>query len=242
MVHPRKSIHRSTGKQRSNRLQFILKPLQNHTLLVWSILAVLAIGIGYEALSILLNPGEIEPEEAIAEVTEEAEPIEEIEEPEVNSTVSWLWLGAIALGSGGLFVLWKSLQNPNAHKRASLNRRQRRGTPLLLEKPQPLRVQVSQRQPITPSSPDQFTPQTAPLEPQNPAEVIPSAELTSPPNQPQKPVTFDVNPTAKPFQHSSLQVPNFPKLTPDIPQGSTPKVVRKTPPQEYPDRNIRKSS
>ncbi|MDB9515725.1 hypothetical protein PN466_01965 [Roseofilum reptotaenium CS-1145] len=240
MVHPRKSIHRSTGKQRSNRLQFILKPIQNHTLLVWSILAVLVIGIGYEALSILLNPGDIEPEEAIAEVTEEAESIEAIEEPGVNSTIPWPWLGAIALGSGGLFVLWKSLQNPNAHKRASLNRRQRRGTPLLLEKPKPLRVQVSQRQPITSFSPDQFTPQTASLEPQNPPEVI--SELTSLPNPPQKPVTFDVNPTAKSFQHSSLQVPNFPKLTPDIPQGSAPKAVRKTPPQEYPDQNIRKSS
>ncbi|MDJ1172429.1 hypothetical protein PMG71_23650 [Roseofilum sp. BLCC_M154] len=234
MVHQRKSIHRSTGKQQSNRLKFILEPIQKHTLLVWSILALLVIGIGYEALSILLNPGEIEPEEAIAEVQEGGETLEAADD---NFTLPWLWLGAIALASGGIFLLWKTLQNPTAHKRAALNRRQRRGTSLLSEKPQPLLV--PQRQPIAPFSPENFSlSQEATVE----AQTKPPEATPQPLVQPQKPFSFDLNRTAQPAQNPSLQVPNFPKLTPDIPQGSTPKTVRKNPPQEYQDQEIRKSS
>lgn len=233
MVRQPKSIHRSTGKQQSNRLKFILEPIQNHTLLVWSVLALLVIGIGYEALSILINPGEIEPEEAIVQVQEGGEVLEAADD---NFTLPWLWLGAIALASGGIFLLWKTIQNPTAHKRAALNRRQRRGTSLLSEKPQPLRV--PQRQPIAPFSPENFSASKAIVEPQTkPPEAIPQPLV-----QPQKPFSFDLNRTAQPAQNPSLQVPNFPKLTPEIPQGSAPKPARKKPPQEYQDQEIRKSS
>lgn len=234
MVHPRKPIHRSTEKQPSNRLSLILEPIQKHTLWVWSIFALVAIAISYEALSVLLNPEAVESEAAIAEVREDPEPLEMREETDPNFTLPWLWLGAIALGSGGLFLLWKSLQNPSAHKRAALNRRQRRGTVLLTEKPQPLRV--PQRQPRANFSPEHITPK--PLE-----APEPSPELTSPPPAPpQKSFNFEVNRNPKPVQHQSLQVPNFPKLTPDIPQGSTAKPVRKTPPQDRQEQKIRKSS
>ncbi|MDJ1176628.1 hypothetical protein [Roseofilum capinflatum] len=250
MVHPRKPIHRSTGKQRLNRLQFILEPIQRHTLLVWSVLALVAIGIGYEALSVLLNPEAVEnpevvePEQAIAEITEEEPTLETKEQPKVNITVPWLWLGAIALGVGGSFLLWKTLQNPTAHKRAALNRRQRRGTPLLLEKPQPLRVPKRQpHQPITPFSPEQVTPEPTSPAPQPLEASASSPDLTPPtPAQPQKSFNFEVNRNPKPVQNSSLQVPNFPKLTPDIPQGSAPKTGRKKPPQDRQEQDIRKSS
>lgn len=233
MVHQPKSIHRSTGKQQSNRLKFILEPIQNHTLLVWSVLALLVIGIGYEALSILINPGEIEPEEAIVEIEEGGETLEGADD---NFTLPWLWLGAIALASGGIFLLWKTLQNPTAHKRAALNRRQRRGASLLSEKPQPLRV--PQRQPIAPFSLENFSASRATVEAHKKIPEVTPQPLV----QPQKPFSFDLNRTAKPVQNPSLQVPNFPKLTPDIPQGSVPKPVRKKPPQEYQDQEIRKSS
>jgi len=242
MVHPRKSMHRSTGKQRSNRLKLILEPIKRHTLLVWAIFALLAIGIGYEALSVLLNPEAVEQQEAIAEVTEEGHTLETTEETEHNINIPWLWLGAIILASSGLLILWKTLQNPTARKRAALNRRRhRRQTPLLSEKPQPLRV--PQRQPITPLSPDHVIPKPTSAAPQSLEESASSPDLTpSTPAQPQKFFNFEVNRTPKPVQNSSLQVPNFPKLTPDIPQGSAQKPVRKTHPQDHQEQDIRKSS
>ncbi|MDJ1182531.1 hypothetical protein [Roseofilum casamattae] len=263
MVRKPKPAHRSTNKKNSGRLNFIFKSMRDRTLLVWSIFALVSITIGYQALSVLMSPGEIEPEntaedrEAIAQVEVSDEPptfpSEQVGDGvEREIAIPWLWMGAIALGVGSTMVLWRWLQSPNSHKRAALKRRRRQGS-ILSSRPAPFRVPkrdlpMGSQQKVAPSQPvaevteiPEITPQPLPSpEPPLPArtEAIANAYHSDP-----RPFNFEVSRTEQPPSPSTLQVPNFPKLAPQTALPPPMKPVRKDRKEDdLDDRDLRISS
>ena len=247
MVRKPKPAHRSTGKTTSNRLNFIVQSVRDRTLLVWSIFALLSITIGYQALSVLMNPGEIEPDNttedrgAIARVETSTSPpnppsAQVGNQDEKEMVIPWLWMGAIALGLGSTVLLWRWLQSPNSHKQAALKRRRRQGS-ILSSRPEPFRVPKrdlpvgSQPRPTQPkpiaaeTETPELTPQPLPSpEPPLPAtsETVAEADHSAP-----RPFNFEVRRTEQPPSPSTLQVPNFPKLSPQPAPPPPIKPVRK---------------
>ncbi len=225
MVHPPiqvrrrvKPASRPTPKPSSNRLQAILTLIQKYPLWVWAVATLMSLSLAHTTLDILLSPGKIEPETPAPLVeTPTQSPLTN------HPTVARLALGAISLTT--FYLVWRTLQNPEAHKRAAQKRRQRRA-PHFSTAPLPP-FKVPKRELDIPAS------ESLPS--------IPVAPVSPPPPSP-KPLTFEVTRTPQPSSAAQLDIPNFPRLAPPTPILFSPGVTRKTKSQPNPPQPIKKSS